>query len=380
MSIFIWKIKKRNSETEVRWKNTLVSYLSFLISWCMWYTQFQHNNQNIFLIDMCNEPMKPFSELVHKGIKKYLREGKRIAIIVNKKGYASGTICRECGHIPRCDHCDVAVASHQDVHGKYFGICHICKTQYNIDARCPQCWWIDTKMYGIGTQQVKNLLSTNYGVDALIIESSKVNSQPKIARIQTELTQHQVILGTSLLSTPLVRIDIDLWIVMHADLGLNIPDFQAQRNNFTFLYDIFTKQTSKNFLVQSYQPDHPSIQYACNLDLAGMKKRELKYRKENNYPPFTQMCVLLYKHEKEKNLYTMSNKLYQELLFLKQSYDMEDLEIYATPPLIYKKFGKFRYNIILKWSQLRNFMDIAYSKLKMRSRWFKVDWEPQGII
>ena len=79
-----------------------------------------------------------------------------------------------------------------------------------------------------------------------------------------------------------------------------------------------------------------------------MRTWELAYRKEHNYPPFTQMCVLLYKHEKEKNLHTIINKLYQELLFLRSKYDMEELEIYATPPLIYKKFGKFRYNIILK--------------------------------
>lgn len=104
------------------------------------------------------------------------------------------------------------------------------------------------------------------------------------------------------------------------------------------------------------------------------------YNKRFCYPPYTQLCVIMYKHEVEERLYTTVNKLYQELLFLKVSYQQENLEIYSTPPLIYKAFGKFRYHIVLKGEDLRNFMEIAYSKLKMRSRGFKVDWEPQNLI
>jgi hypothetical protein len=59
---------------------------------------------------------------------------------------------------------------------------------------------------------------------------------------------------------------------------------------------------------------------------------------------------------------------------------MDDLEIYSTPPLIYKIFGKYRYNIILKWKDLRNFMDIVYTKLKINQNWFKVDWEAESLI
>jgi primosomal protein N' len=77
------------------------------------------------------------------------------------------------------------------------------------------------------------------------------------------------------------------------------------------------------------------------------QKQELKYRKDFDYPPFTDLCILLYKHEIEKSLFTKVNKLYQELLFLQEKYK-KNIEIYSTPPLIYKMYGKYRYNIILK--------------------------------
>jgi hypothetical protein len=59
---------------------------------------------------------------------------------------------------------------------------------------------------------------------------------------------------------------------------------------------------------------------------------------------------------------------------------MKDLEIYSTPPLIYKMFGKYRYNIILKWKEVRNFMDIVYTKLDLNAKWFKINWDADSIV
>jgi primosomal protein N' len=72
------------------------------------------------------------------------------------------------------------------------------------------------------------------------------------------------------------------------------------------------------------------------------------FRKVNGYPPFGELCVILYKNEIEESLYTKVDTLHKDLLYLKEKYQITDLEIYSTPPLIYKMFGKYRYNIILK--------------------------------
>ena len=72
--------------------------------------------------------------------------------------------------------------------------------------------------------------------------------------------------------------------------------------------------------------------------------------------------------------------LHKELLYLKEKYELKDIEIYSTPPLIYKMFGKYRYNIILKWPGLKQFMDIVYPKLKLASKGFKVDRMAESIV
>lgn len=84
------------------------------------------------------------------------------------------------------------------------------------------------------------------------------------------------------------------------------------------------------------------------MDEKEFRKKENKFREKNKYPPFTEICIILYKNEIEKTMFNKVDKLNKELLYLKEKYLMKDLEIYTTPPLIYKMFGKYRYNIVLK--------------------------------
>ncbi|MFZ2912260.1 MAG: hypothetical protein WAZ75_04200, partial [Candidatus Absconditicoccaceae bacterium] len=88
----------------------------------------------------------------------------------------------------------------------------------------------------------------------------------------------------------------------------------------------------------------------------------------------------LYKNEIEERLFNKVDKLYKELLYLKEKYQIQDIEIYSTPPMIYKIFGKYRYNIILKGSGIRNFMDIVYTKLKLNQNGFKINRQAESIV
>ncbi len=143
-------------------------------------------------------------------------------------------------------------------------------------------------------------------------------------------------------------VSIDLVVLLSADVALQSPDYGARRQTFTSVYNTISAYPETPILIQSFQPDHPAIQYACAGDLEGMCTDELGRRKQHDYPPYTQMCTLLYKHEIEERLHGATNKLYQELLFLKEQYDLDAVQIYTTPPLVYKMYGKYRYHIILK--------------------------------
>ncbi|MFA5748171.1 MAG: hypothetical protein WC872_03625 [Candidatus Absconditabacterales bacterium] len=347
------------------------------------YELFKHQingtEKNIFLVNMTKELDYHFSQLALQGIEKYLEQGKKIGILVNKKGYSNGIICHDCGYMPKCKRCSVSVSYHKISSGDTIGLCHICKTQYEVIKNCPECKSNKIKEFGIGTQKVAEILKEKFKIESSIIESETANSPNKINKIFENLNS-QIVIGTSLLTTPIKNYPLDLIVYLNADLGLNIPDYTATEKNFYFLYEGFVKHSTANFIVQSFDPDQYSIRCACKMDRNLFSDFDNKFRLENKYPPFVELCVILYKNEIEETLFTKVDKLYKELLYLKEKYLMKELEIYSTPPLIYKMFGKYRYNIILKGENLRNFMDIVYTKLNLANKGFKIDWMADSII
>ncbi len=328
---------------------------------------------------MTKEQNKIFSDIAWKWINKNLKQNKKIAIIVNKKWYSSGIICNECWYIPKCENCDVSIAYHINLQWNFFWLCHICKRHYNPIWQCPNCQSTQINTYWYWIEKIHQTIKKNFWADPFIIESKNTNSYKKASLAKQKMQNKNIIIWTSILGKT-KNIKFDLVIFLNADLGLNIPDFNSSYRNFLFLYESLQILDSKNFLVQSFATQNHSIRYACEMNIEKFKDIELQYRKDFEYPPFKKVCKILYKNEIEQKLFEKVDTLYKELLFLKEKYDLSDIQIYSTPPMIYKMFWKYRYNIILKWDNLKNFMDIAYSKLKIQQKWFKIDREPENIV
>ena len=341
------------------------------------YELFAHKEKNIFLVDMTKENEHIFSQIAEKWIKKSIIQWKKIAIIVNKKWFSGWIFCQNCWYVPKCDKCDVNIAYHK-INDNKIWLCHICKIQYNYPIKCPQCNSDRIKEFGVWTQKIAEIIEQNQKIQVEIIDSENTRSTKKIDEI-IKKNNTQVYIWTSLLNTPIKWINFDLIIFINADIWLNIPDYSAAKNNFHFLYDSFINHNCKNFIVQTYNPDNYSIRDACKLNKELFISEDKKFRKDNKYPPFSDICVISYKDEIEEKLFNKIDLMYKELLYLKEKYQIDNLEIYTTPPMIYKMFNKYRYNIILKWENLRNFMDIVYTKLKINQKHFKVDRNAENI-
>ena len=184
------------------------------------YELFNHQDKKIYLINMLREENQIFSELFEKGVEKYLRAGKKIWILINKKGHTWGTICHSCGHIPQCENCSVAINYYLLPSGQKMGLCHICKRQYLYPQACAQCGSSKIKEFGMGTQKLAQLLKERFWAESLIVESETVRSQKKIEKLTSELdnlksqSKNPIIIWTSLLTTPIKNWKFDLLILM----------------------------------------------------------------------------------------------------------------------------------------------------------------------
>jgi primosomal protein N' (replication factor Y) (superfamily II helicase) len=215
---------------------------------------------------------KPFSYLAGKTLEKYGKT-KSITLITNKTSYAHGALCKDCGTIPFCTQCDVAIGYHKDTHGKYFGLCHYCKATYVAPSICNHCQGHAIDFYGMGAQQIQELLSRIYSLDATLLDGSKLSSPNKVTQ---QSFVSKTFVATSLLLHPLPETDV--LILLNADFSKQLPDYNARWNSFLQLYEAIAKHPGKQVIIQTYYPEDMMTAFACRQDQALAQQQELDHR------------------------------------------------------------------------------------------------------
>ena len=344
------------------------------------YTLHNTKDKKIAIVDLKDEPNKVFSVLVWNTIEKYSRLWKKIQIFVNKKWYSTWKICNDCWNVPKCKNCDIPIA-HYLVLKNQIWMCSICKTIYDDTNICSTCKWTNVNNFWLWIQKVQELIKNNFWFSSVLIDNTHVNSENKINKTMEILSQKSttIVLSTHILSYPAYKWKPDIVIFLNADIWLNIPDFSSTEKIFFSIYEIIAKYPTKNYIIQTLNSELYLYQSLAKLNIDWFWEKELENRKAFGYPPFWELAVLIYKSEIEQRVYSQVDKVYKDLTYL---IDKENLPIklYSTPPLVFKTFGKYHYNIVIKWVNLKQFLDNAVNILKIQSKWFQIDRLPNSII
>jgi len=350
------------------------------------YKLVETNWKKVALVDMLTEPSKLFSELTKKTILKYKKTWKKILFITNRKWYASWNLCLDCWFVPKCENCDVPIAKYYkktdwflNEDAEFIYMCPICKKHYSSNLSCPNCWWFNIKEVGIWTYKLQEILKKEFNLEVFVVENTQVNSLNKIKKIKDQLSSSNFVISTWILSVESKYFKPDIIIFPNADTGLSVPDFNSAEKHFLSLYELIKNYSTENYIIQTYNFDNFVYQNLLHLDLEWFWKKELEFRKKLNYPPYEEIALLLYKHEIEEKLYLKISKLEKELKYLVEK-NNQTISIYPTPQLVYKKFGKYHYNIILKWKKLKSFLDLIDRTLRIRNKWFQIDYLPNSLI
>ena len=345
----------------------------------MTYTVTTHPNKTICLVDMNQEPSHLFSDILIKSLDWYIKSNKKILIINNKTWYASGIICRQCGYIPKCTHCDIPISIHLDHQHLPYHICHICKTIYQQITQCAVCKSQLVSDYGMWNQKLAEWIADRYYCRSVIIDSKHTRSLTKIQKLHQQINQHTIIISTSVLIRPIPQWTPDLIIIFNADTWLQIPDRDSDRRQFQMIYELLVSHPTNHYLIQTHSPSHPVLNYISTMDPWWFDIQYQHYLQSHHYPPYGELCLIIYRSQIEDRLFSKINTLYQDLLYLREKMWL-DIEIYATPPLIYKIYDSYRYHIIIKGIKIRDFVDQAYSQLDISRKWFYLDWMPVSLL
>lgn len=336
-------------------------------------------NQSLHVIDIKHLHGKIFSDITERGIKKILGKGESVVIFVNKKGLHTGMVCKDCGHIPYCGNCDIPIWLFQNNHEQIFWLCPVCQETYQIMNSCPSCSSNKLMPYGIGIQQAAQYCKTHFTANVITIQSSNANSYKKIEHLFEQLQiKPSVILATSLLQFPITD-NIGMLIFQNA-IQASIPDYNTEYQNYLFLSNTVRSYKTKDIILQTYQPDHQIIQSLITDNPKLFYDQDTHFRQKHHYPPCGELCIISYKHPVEKSLFTQVNGLFHDMLALRQTWWYNQIDIYAIPAMVYKIYGKYRYQIIVKWPQIREFIDQVFTTLKPFQKWFKFDRGAQSFF
>jgi len=308
-----------------------------------------------------------FSLPLRKALEETVARGEQAFLFLNRRGFSTFALCRDCGFTYRCPNCNVSLIYH--LPDRTFR-CHYCDHTLFAADRCPQCASSSLLLFGSGTQRLEE-------------EIKKMIPQIPVARMDRDTTtrkgSHQKILGqlrrgevNLLVGTQMITKGHDLPRVtlvgvLAADLSLNLPDFRAGERTFQLLTQVAGRAGRSDLpgkvFIQSFNPGHYSIQMAHAQDYTGFFEREVQFRRQMNYPPFVRLVNLRFEDNSEKRI----TRFAQALEGLVQRKFKEDPKLGkhlealgpAMAPLGKLK-GRHRYQMLFKgkqWKSLHDFVE-----------------------
>ena len=258
-----------------------------------------------------------FSDVLIEEISKAITLGEQVILFQNRRGYSPLMECMTCGHVPQCQQCDVSLTYHKH---KNQLRCHYCGYSIAKPTNCHSCSSVDLTTKGFGTEQIQQELISLFP-SATIGRMDQDTTRGKFGfeKIINSFKNREIsiLVGTQMLAKGLDFDNVTLVGIMNADNMLYHPDFRAFERSFQMMTQVSGRsgrsEKRGNVIIQTYNPNHNTIQQVTNNDYSGMYNEQLYERKNFQYPPFFKLIKLTIKHRDFDKLKEGSMWLYEVL-------------------------------------------------------------------
>ena len=236
------------------------------------------------------------SRSLKNAVERRLERGEQSVLFLNRRGYAGFVSCRSCGEALKCPHCDVALTEHNN--GRL--VCHYCGYEQPRVEKCPVCGSPYIGGFKAGTQQIEQVLHRTFPkARVLRMDYDTTRSKGSYERILSAFAAHEadILVGTQMIVKGHDFPDVTLVGAVAADLSLNEADYRCAERTFQLLTQAVGRSgrgsKSGEAIIQSYHPEHYSIQAAAKQDYEAFYQEEMAYRTLMDYPPSAHMLSVL---------------------------------------------------------------------------------------
>lgn len=343
------------------------------------------------VVDMREEVKKQnrssFSLVLQEKIRERIAKKEQIVLLLNRRGYSSFVMCRDCGFVLPCPNCDISLTLHMDTKTMK---CHYCGHEEGIPHTCPSCKGHKIRYYGTGTQKIEEELLT------LIPEASvirmDVDTTRKKGAHEKLLTafgngEADILLGTQMIAKGLDFPNITLVGVINADTALGLPDFRASERTFQLLTQVSGRagraELTGEVIVQTYNPEHYAIQLAKEHDYDHFYQHEMLLRHRGGYPPYYFTILITTSHEEELKA---AKKMQDIIQVIKPVIKPETILLGPTPKAVARVNNRYYYQTIIKYKNEPQLFTTLHEILNQSQREMakglqvSIDSEPMHFI
>ena len=295
-----------------------------------------------------------------------LNRAEQTILFLNRRGFASSVICPKCGHVVRCDDCEVSMTYHKKANRVR---CHMCGADRKVPSQCPnpECQDPTFRFAGIGTERIEEVLSKVFPrarVKRMDSDTMTRKEAYREALGDFRSGKTDVLVGTQMIAKGLDFPNVTLVGVVNADTTLHMPDFRAGERTFQLLTQVAGRagrgDIAGEVIVQTFTPFHPAVQSARSMDYDRFYEDEITFRKELLYPPFSHLVCMTFRGESEPQVLEHAEKFYQQL-----SREFSEEVIHGPPlpaPLVRLR-GQFRYQILIRVKDSRKTARVLKQKV-----------------
>lgn len=306
------------------------------------------------VIDMRNElkggNKSLFSRELFIAIQERLKRKEQIILFLNRRGFSTFVSCRSCGYVFKCDECDISMTYHKNG----LLICHYCGKTKREPRECPKCHSKYVKFFGAGTQRVEEEVKKYFNnVRILRMDVDTTRDKHSYERIYNTFKNGEadILIGTQMVSKGLDFKNVTLVGILAADMSINIPDYRAAERTFQIITQVAGRagrgDKQGEVLIQTYTPQHYSLQYAVNYDYEGFYEKEFTVRAMMKYPPFGKLLLINGTSKKEELLKNFMHKITMMIKPLVEN--CLDIEILGPIPCMISKVKEnYRWQIVIK--------------------------------
>ena len=261
----------------------------------------------------------PFSPLLLSTLRQAIENSEQAILFQNRRGYAPQIECRQCGWVPHCQHCDVALTLHRQS-GQL--TCHYCGNTYQVPPECPACGGHELRTVGYGTEKLEDLLHDILPEARIArMDLDTTRSRSAYERLITDFSEGRtnLLIGTQMISKGLDFDRVSVVGIVNADAMLNQPDFRAYEHAFMMMAQVGGRAGRRNkrglVILQTKNPQLPVIRQIIQGDYAGLYRDLSAERQSFRYPPFYRLIYIFVKHRSDALVEAAALQLAEQLRY-----------------------------------------------------------------